>query len=131
MNKAFMYNSGKDKAHKAFNCRFKQNRSRLQYWMYANLKSWFGSSLEINRDPLHSRYDVNKHSFYVQTHIKSPEELTKEITQRLEKLGFKVEKKWGLIFAEKSNSFGDKWGYSICKNKQNVNLSPYFYEGSL
>lgn len=131
MNKAFTYNPSNKKAYKAFNCRFKQNRSRLQYWMYANLKSWFGASLEIKRDPLHSRYDVNKHSFYVETHIKTPDELAKEITSRLVKLGFKLEKKWGLVFAEKTNEFGDKWGYTVCKSKQNVNISPYFYEGSM
>lgn len=127
-NKALTYNPGKVKA---FKYRFKQNRSRLQYWMYANLKSWFGSSLEINRDPLHNRYDVNKHSFYAETHLKSSEELAKEISSRLAKMGFKIEQKWGLVFAEKTNEFGDKWGYTICNNKANVNMSAYFYEGSL
>lgn len=37
----------------------------VQYWIYAALNKKFGRQLSIQRDPLHNRYDVNRHCFYV------------------------------------------------------------------
>lgn len=40
---------------------------KIQYWLYAILNSKFGSEVKFTRDSLHSRYEVNRHSFEIST----------------------------------------------------------------
>ena len=37
------------------------NNYRLQYWLYAIVAKHLGPAVEIRRDPLHSRFEVNRH----------------------------------------------------------------------
>jgi hypothetical protein len=41
----------------------KMNLYRLQYWLYAVFNNEFSKDVELRRDPLHSRYSVNRHGF--------------------------------------------------------------------
>lgn len=34
---------------------------KVQYWLYAIINANFGKDVKIVRDPLHRRYDVNRH----------------------------------------------------------------------
>jgi len=85
----------------------KVNNYNLQYWLYAILNKKFGSEVKFKRDSLHSRYEVNRHGFYIQTNTLSIKEVQKYLKSYLESVNFKCE-----------NNFG----FNLIKNKVYISI---------
>ena len=69
----------------------KVNNYNLQYWLYAILNKKFGTEVKFKRDSLHSRYEVNRHGFYVETNNLPIKEVLKYLNSYLESANFKKE----------------------------------------
>lgn len=73
----------------------KLNNYRLQYWLYAILNKKFGKEVKFKRDSLHSRYEVNRHGFYITVNTLSLKEVKKYLKEYLEKCMFTEENNCG------------------------------------
>lgn len=76
----------------------KLNDYRLQYWLYAILNKKFGKEVKLKRDSLHTRYEVNRHGFYITTNTLSLEEVKKYLKEYLKKCFFVEEKNCGKYY---------------------------------
>lgn len=84
------------------------NSYRLQYWVYAILNKEFGSEVKIQRDSLHSRYEVNRHGFYVKTNTLSLKKVKEYIQKYLTTVNYVNEKSFGADVFSKTNQKGKK-----------------------
>jgi len=104
---------------------------KLQYWIYAILNKQYGKEVEIVRDPLHRRYDVNRHGFHVGTNTLSIKNVQKWLEQKLIDSSFKaVEGEKGYYVKKIANKkfyiFLGEQRY-INSNKVNLQLSIHAY----
>lgn len=76
----------------------KINNYRLQYWLYAILNKRFGKEVTLKRDSLHSRYEVNRHGFYITTNTLSLKEVNSYLKEYFKKCNFTQENNYGEYF---------------------------------
>lgn len=63
------------------------NAYRIQYWIYAVINRAFGQHVKIERDPLHRRYDVNRHGMRLHSRL-SLARVEQTLRERLEDHGY-------------------------------------------
>ncbi len=103
----------------------------MQYWIYAILNKQFGKEVKIVRDPLHRRYDVNRHGFQIGTNTLSIKNVQKWLEEKLIASSFKtVEGETGYYVKEIQNKkfyiFLGEQRY-LHSNKVNLQLSIHAY----
>lgn len=78
---------------------------KIQYWLYAIVAKHLGQNIRIARDPLHRRYEVNRHGMYLSSKSIPVSVMEKVLREILLASGYVIVKHYGEYFTK---SFGKK-----------------------
>lgn len=109
----------------------KQNAGSIQSWLYAMINKTFGKQAVIERDPLHKRYELHKHDFYV-TGI-DQRFLLLHLQMVLEDVGYKQDDshKFADLLMTQTVHYGNetrKYIVSIKSGERGLCVSPKMYQ---
>jgi hypothetical protein len=109
----------------------KMNSYRLQYWLYAIVATHLGRDVKIERDSLHSRYEVNRHGMYLSSKTRTPEFIEQVVLEILLASGYKIVKDGGFRYFMKQ--FGTRKATIVLDLARQmvgptlVHISPHVY----